>query len=76
MPLPIVFFDIAIGGQHAGRIEMTVRVVPLACLFKDFRLLCPPEHGSYAARGFTSRYMQARPDQPTNPRASDRQGTT
>lgn len=23
---PVVFFDIAIGGQHAGRIEMTVRV--------------------------------------------------
>lgn len=76
MSLPIVFFDIAIGGQHAGRIEMTVRVVPLACLFWEFRLLFLPEHGSYAARGFTSRYMQVRPDQTTNPRAPDRQGAT
>lgn len=46
MSLPIVFFDIAIGGQHAGRIEMTLRsdVVPRTA--ENFRCLCTGEKGT------------------------------
>ena len=43
--LPIVFFDIDIGGKAAGRIEMTLRsdVAPKTC--ENFRALCTGERG-------------------------------
>lgn len=45
MSLPVVFFDITIGGQSAGRIEMTLRddVVPRTA--ENFRCLCTGEKG-------------------------------
>jgi len=45
MPLPVVFFDITIGGSPAGRIEMTLRddVVPKTA--DNFRCLCTGEKG-------------------------------
>jgi peptidylprolyl isomerase len=43
--LPVVFFDIEIGGRAAGRIEMTLRsdVVPITA--ENFRCLCTGEKG-------------------------------
>jgi len=43
--LPVVFFDINIGGKPAGRIEMTLRkdVVPKTA--ENFRALCTNEKG-------------------------------
>ncbi|CAM9909816.1 unnamed protein product [Pylaiella littoralis] len=45
MSLPVVFFDVTIGGQAAGRIEMTLRsdVVPRTA--ENFRCLCTGEKG-------------------------------
>jgi peptidyl-prolyl isomerase F (cyclophilin D) len=45
MSLPVVFFDIEIGGAAAGRIEMTLRsdVVPKTA--ENFRALCTGEKG-------------------------------
>lgn len=44
--LPVVFFDIEIGGAAAGRIEMTLRsdVVPKTA--ENFRALCTGEKGT------------------------------
>ena len=41
MSNPVVFFDMEIGGQPAGRIEMTVRICIVSVLFyaKCFLLL-------------------------------------
>eukprot|EP00752_Nemacystus_decipiens_P007657 g6845.t1 len=46
MSLPVVFFDITIGGQPAGRVEMTLRsdVVPRTA--ENFRCLCTGEKGT------------------------------
>merc|ERR1719445_2417446 len=43
--LPVVFFDIEIGGRAAGRVEMTLRsdVVPKTA--ENFRALCTGEKG-------------------------------
>merc|ERR1711966_174305 len=45
MSNPVVFFDMTIGGQSAGRIEMTLRsdVVPKTA--ENFRCLCTGEKG-------------------------------
>jgi peptidyl-prolyl isomerase F (cyclophilin D) len=45
MSNPVVFFDMEIGGQPAGRIEMTLRadVCPKTC--ENFRQLCTGEPG-------------------------------
>jgi peptidylprolyl isomerase len=42
---PVVFFDVAIGGQPKGRIEIELRsdVVPLTA--ENFRCLCTGEKG-------------------------------
>eukprot|EP01084_Bolivina_argentea_P204438 349134_1 len=42
---PVVFFDLAIGGKDAGRIEMTLRkdIVPKTA--ENFRALCTGEKG-------------------------------
>jgi len=44
--LPVVFFDMSIGGRPAGRIEMTLRsdVCPKTC--ENFRALCTGEKGT------------------------------
>ena len=34
MSNPVVFFDMEIGGQPAGRIEMTVRICIVSVLFR------------------------------------------
>eukprot|EP00620_Florenciella_sp_RCC1587_P021098 CAMPEP_0182561830 /NCGR_PEP_ID=MMETSP1324-20130603/4260_1 /TAXON_ID=236786 /ORGANISM="Florenciella sp., Strain RCC1587" /LENGTH=172 /DNA_ID=CAMNT_0024774577 /DNA_START=56 /DNA_END=574 /DNA_ORIENTATION=- len=49
MSNPIVFFDMTIGGQPAGRIEMTLRadVVPITA--ENFRCLCTGEKGTGAS---------------------------
>jgi len=39
MSNPVVFFDMEIGGQPAGRIEMTVRLLLLLLLFFYARFL-------------------------------------
>jgi len=46
MANPVVFFDMTIGGQPAGRIEMTLRndVVPKTA--ENFRCLCTGEKGT------------------------------
>lgn len=54
MSLPVVFFDISIGGQAAGRIEMTVR----AC--KELRG-SKREESSSAARARPARWILCRP---------------
>ena len=48
-PQTQVFFDMTIGGQPAGRIEMTLRndVVPKTA--ENFRCLCTGEKGAAAA---------------------------
>ena len=49
MSNPVVFFDMTIGGQPAGRIEMTLRadVVPITA--ENFRCLCTGEKGTGAS---------------------------
>jgi len=42
---PIVFFDIAIGGNPAGRIEMTLRADVVPKTAENFRALCTGEKG-------------------------------
>ena len=48
-----VYFDMEIGGQPAGRIEMTLRkdVVPITA--ENFRCLCTGEKGAAAASLFS-----------------------
>ena len=47
---PVVFFDIAIGGDEIGRVEMTLRddVCPKTC--ENFRALCTGERGEGLAQ--------------------------
>jgi cyclophilin family peptidyl-prolyl cis-trans isomerase len=45
MSNPIVFFDITIGGQAAGRIEMTLRADVVPRTAENFRALCTGEKG-------------------------------
>jgi len=42
---PIVFFDIKIGGESAGRIEMTLRADVVPKTAENFRTLCTGEKG-------------------------------
>jgi len=44
-PLPIVFFDMTIGGAPAGRIEMTLRSDVVPKTVENFRCLCTGEKG-------------------------------
>ena len=43
---PIVFFDMTIGGQPAGRIEMTIRADVVPKTAENFRALCTGEKGA------------------------------
>jgi len=43
--LPRVFFDMTIGGESAGRIEMTLRSDVAPRTAENFRALCTGEHG-------------------------------
>ena len=45
MSLPVVFFDVAIGGKPAGRIEMTLRSDVCPKTAENFRCLCTGEKG-------------------------------
>merc|ERR1712113_1066152 len=45
MSNPVVFFDITIGGQPAGRIEMTLRADVVPKTAENFRQLCTGEKG-------------------------------
>ena len=45
MSNPVVFFDITIGGQAAGRIEMTLRADVVPRTAENFRALCTGEKG-------------------------------
>merc|ERR1712207_109192 len=45
MSNPVVFFDITIGGQPAGRIEMTLRADVVPKTAENFRALCTGENG-------------------------------
>jgi cyclophilin family peptidyl-prolyl cis-trans isomerase len=44
--LPIVFFDITIGGRSAGRIEMELRSDRVPKTAENFRALCTGEKGT------------------------------
>merc|ERR1711908_162563 len=46
MGSPIVFFDVTIGGQAAGRIEMTLRADVVPKTAENFRALCTGEKGT------------------------------
>lgn len=46
MSNPVVFFDITIGGQAAGRIEMTLRADVVPKTAENFRCLCTGEKGN------------------------------
>ena len=46
MSRPSVFFDIAIGGQKAGRIEMELRKDTHPLTAENFRQLCTGEAGA------------------------------
>ena len=45
MSNPVVFFDMTIGGQPAGRIEMTLRADIVPKTAENFRALCTGEKG-------------------------------
>lgn len=45
MGTPVVFFDMTIGGQAAGRIEMTLRADVVPKTAENFRALCTGEKG-------------------------------
>lgn len=45
MSNPVVFFDMTIGGQPAGRIEMTLRADVVPKTAENFRALCTGEKG-------------------------------
>ena len=45
MANPVCFFDISIGGNHAGRIEMTLRADVVPKTAENFRALCTGEKG-------------------------------
>jgi len=46
MSNPVVFFDMAIGGKPAGRIEMTLRADVVPKTAENFRALCTGEKGT------------------------------
>merc|ERR1711971_817883 len=46
MSNPVVFFDMTIGGQAAGRIEMTLRADVVPRTAENFRALCTGEKGA------------------------------
>ena len=48
-----VFFDMSIGGQPAGRIEMTLRADVVPKTAENFRCLCTGEKGAAAASLFS-----------------------
>jgi len=57
---PVVFFDIAIGGQPAGRIEMTLRADVVPKTAENFRQLCtsPLVNGkNYTPSPFANSYF-------------------
>lgn len=45
MSNPVVFFDLTIGGQKAGRVEMTLRADVVPKTAENFRALCTGEKG-------------------------------
>ena len=51
--IPQVFFDMSIGGQPAGRIEMTLRADVVPKTAENFRCLCTGEKGAAAASLFS-----------------------
>ena len=42
---PLVFFDITIGGEYQGRIEMRLRADVVPVTAENFRALCTGEKG-------------------------------
>uniref|UniRef100_A0A7S2UXP3 Peptidyl-prolyl cis-trans isomerase n=1 Tax=Fibrocapsa japonica TaxID=94617 RepID=A0A7S2UXP3_9STRA len=46
MANPVVFFDLTIGGQAAGRVEMTLRADVVPRTAENFRCLCTGEKGT------------------------------
>mmetsp|Transcript_11196 Transcript_11196/g.41039 ORF Transcript_11196/g.41039 Transcript_11196/m.41039 type:complete len:166 (-) Transcript_11196:1225-1722(-) len=53
MSNPVCFFDITIGGQPAGRIEMTLRADVVPKTAENFRALCTGEKGfGFQGSGF------------------------
>ena len=45
MPNPVVFFDVALGGVPAGRVEMTLYADVVPKTAENFRALCTGEKG-------------------------------
>mmetsp|Transcript_20563 Transcript_20563/g.64701 ORF Transcript_20563/g.64701 Transcript_20563/m.64701 type:complete len:180 (+) Transcript_20563:433-972(+) len=53
---PVVYFDMTIGGNVAGRIEMTLRADVVPKTVENFRALCTGERGVDKATGKTLHY--------------------
>jgi len=66
---PVVYFDMTIGGEPAGRIEMTLRADMVPKTAENFRCLCTGEKGmgkSGKAKSVNNNRLSAKPVESLN----------